>query len=144
KEKDKKSQQHYQVVGWALQKPVDWRRANDNRELIPSYSHLNVSTRNSRSDKVSDGGGFWWMNQQMNQIVDAGRILRATLVDLVLHVNVIWGDESEFFDIFDLDHFKEVLANDVRVVSSLPSTHLMTMTRGKCPPWSSCGMWLRP
>lgn len=32
---------------------------------------------------------------------------------------------SEFSDIFDLDHFKSVLANDVRIVSSLPSTHLM-------------------
>lgn len=33
---------------------------------------------------------------------------------------------SEFSDIFDLDHFKRVLANDVRIVSSLPSTHIMT------------------
>lgn len=33
---------------------------------------------------------------------------------------------SEFSDIFDLDHFKRTLADDVRVVSSLPSTHLMT------------------
>lgn len=33
---------------------------------------------------------------------------------------------SEFADIFDLDHFKVVLSNDVRIVSSLPSTHLMT------------------
>lgn len=33
---------------------------------------------------------------------------------------------SEFSDIFDLDHFKKVLENDVRIVSSLPSTHVMT------------------
>ncbi|KAA8517439.1 hypothetical protein F0562_017732 [Nyssa sinensis] len=38
----------------------------------------------------------------------------------------IWGDESEFSYIFDLDHFKSILANDVRVVSSLPSTHLIS------------------
>ncbi|CAI9769681.1 unnamed protein product [Fraxinus pennsylvanica] len=69
------------------------------------------------------------MNQQRNQIVDAvviARILGAALVVPVLKVNVIWGDESEFSDIFDLDHFKNVLANDVRIVSSLPWTHLMT------------------
>ncbi|KAK4411022.1 O-fucosyltransferase 20 [Sesamum angolense] len=69
------------------------------------------------------------MNQQRNQIVDAvviARILGAALVVPILQVNVIWGDESEFSDIFDLDHFKNVLANDVRIVSSLPSTHLMT------------------
>ncbi|KAL6513479.1 O-fucosyltransferase 20 [Orobanche gracilis] len=69
------------------------------------------------------------MNQQRNQIVDAvviARILGAALVVPILQVNVIWGDESEFADIFDLDHFKVVLSNDVRIVSSLPSTHLMT------------------
>lgn len=69
------------------------------------------------------------MNQQRNQIVDAvviARILGAALVVPILQVNVIWADESEFSDIFDLDHFKNVLANDVRIVNSLPSTHLMT------------------
>ncbi|XP_010928447.1 O-fucosyltransferase 20 [Elaeis guineensis] len=69
------------------------------------------------------------VNQQRNQIVDAvviARILGAALVVPILQVNVIWGDESEFSDIFDLEHFKRVLADDVRVVSSLPSTHIMT------------------
>ncbi|OAY40093.1 O-fucosyltransferase 20 [Manihot esculenta] len=69
------------------------------------------------------------MNQQRNQIVDAvviARILGASLVVPILQVNVIWGDESEFSDIFDLEHFKKVLANDVRIVSSLPSTHIRT------------------
>ncbi|KAL3622439.1 O-fucosyltransferase 20 [Castilleja foliolosa] len=69
------------------------------------------------------------INQQRNQIVDAvviARILGAALVVPILQVNVIWGDESEFSDIFDLEYFKNVLANDVRIVSSLPSTHLMT------------------
>ncbi|XP_047338993.1 O-fucosyltransferase 20-like [Impatiens glandulifera] len=68
------------------------------------------------------------VNQQRNQIVDGvviSRILGATLVIPILQVNVIWGDESEFSDIFDLDHFKKVLVDDVRIVSSLPSTHLM-------------------
>ncbi|XP_021726043.1 uncharacterized protein At1g04910-like isoform X2 [Chenopodium quinoa] len=67
------------------------------------------------------------MNQQRNQIVDAvviARILGAALVVPVFQVNVIWGDESEFSDIFDLEHFKRVLADDVKIVSSLPSTLL--------------------
>ncbi|XWS45682.1 hypothetical protein CRYUN_Cryun14cG0000800 [Craigia yunnanensis] len=69
------------------------------------------------------------MNQQRNQIVDAvvtARILGAALVVPILQVNVIWGDESEFADIFDLAHFKRVLDDDVRILSSLPSTHIMT------------------
>ncbi|KAK9995486.1 hypothetical protein SO802_020172 [Lithocarpus litseifolius] len=74
---------------------------------------------------VASGG----LNQQRNQIVDVviiARILEAALVVPVLQVNLIWGDESEFSDIFDVKHFKRTLQADVRVVSSLPSTHLMS------------------
>ncbi|KAL7126075.1 hypothetical protein ABFS83_14G161300 [Erythranthe nasuta] len=87
------------------------------------------------------------MNQQRNQIVDAvviARILGASLVVPILQVNVIWGDESEFDEIFDLDHFKNVLANDVRVVSSLPSTHLMTRpVEEKNTPLHASPEWIR-
>lgn len=72
---------------------------------------------------VASGG----LNQQRNQIVDAvviARILEAALVVPVLQVNLIWGDESEFSDIFNVKHFKRTLEADVRIVSSLPSTHL--------------------
>ncbi|RWR73814.1 O-fucosyltransferase family protein [Cinnamomum micranthum f. kanehirae] len=83
-----------------------------------------VSREKTRYLMVVVSGG---LNQQRNQIVDAvviARILGASLVVPILQVNVIWGDESEFSDIFDLEHFKRTLANDVRIVSSLPSTHL--------------------
>lgn len=87
------------------------------------------------------------MNQQRNQIVDAvviARILGAALVVPILQVNVIWGDESEFSDIFDLDHFKEVLADDVRIVSSLPSTHVMTRpVEEKRTPLHASPEWIR-
>ncbi|XP_031487721.1 O-fucosyltransferase 20-like [Nymphaea colorata] len=69
------------------------------------------------------------LNQQRNQIVDAvviARILGAALVVPILQVNVVWEDESEFSDIFDVEHFKKALQDDVRIVSSLPSTHLMS------------------
>ncbi|KAF6161180.1 hypothetical protein GIB67_007821 [Kingdonia uniflora] len=68
------------------------------------------------------------LNQQRNQIFDAvviARILEAALVVPNLQVNVIWGGEGEFSDIFDLEHFRHVLADDVHILSSLPSTHLM-------------------
>ncbi|KAJ0234044.1 O-fucosyltransferase 24 [Hirschfeldia incana] len=69
------------------------------------------------------------MNQQKNQIVDAvviARILGAVLVVPVLQVNLIWGDESEFSDIFDLERFKSVLADDVKIVSLLPANKIMS------------------
>ncbi|OWM78355.1 hypothetical protein CDL15_Pgr016079 [Punica granatum] len=87
------------------------------------------------------------MNQQRNQIVDAvviARILGAALVVPILQVNVIWGDESEFSDIFDLEHFKKVLADDVRIVSSLPSTHIMTRpVEEKRTPLHVSPQWIR-
>lgn len=87
------------------------------------------------------------MNQQRNQIVDAvviARVLGASLVVPILQVNVIWGDESEFSDIFDLDHFKRVLADDVHVVSSLPSTHIMTRpVEEKRTPLHVSPAWIR-
>ncbi|CAN1802218.1 O-fucosyltransferase 37 [Linum perenne] len=67
------------------------------------------------------------LNQQRNQIVDAvviARILEASLVVPILQVNFVWEDESEFSEVFDLEHFKRILRPDVRIVSSLPSTHL--------------------
>ncbi|KAL5762790.1 hypothetical protein ACOSP7_019054 [Xanthoceras sorbifolium] len=87
------------------------------------------------------------MNQQRNQIVDAvviARILGASLVVPILQVNVIWGDESEFSDIFDLEHFKRILANDLRIVSSLPSTHIMTRpVEEKRTPLHVSPQWIR-
>ncbi|KNA18329.1 hypothetical protein SOVF_071760 [Spinacia oleracea] len=87
------------------------------------------------------------INQQRNQIVDAvviARILGAALVVPVFQVNIIWGDESEFSDIFDLEHFKSVLADDVRIVSSLPSTLLRTKPAEESQtPFHATPHWIR-
>lgn len=50
---------------------------------------------------------------------------------------------SEFADIFDLEHFKSVLVNDVRVVSALPSTHLMTRPVEGSPLPHATPSWIR-
>ncbi|KAJ0048099.1 hypothetical protein Pint_15706 [Pistacia integerrima] len=92
---------------------------------------------------VASGG----LNQQRNQIVDAvvmARILEAALVVPVLQVNAIWEDESEFSDIFDVKHFKRTLQADVRVVSSLPSTHLMSRQSIENQlPYNISPLWIR-
>ncbi|KAI3499544.1 hypothetical protein L1887_35347 [Cichorium endivia] len=88
---------------------------------------LNYRKRSSKIAKektkflvVLVSGGLF---QIRNQIVDAvviARILEAALVFPVLQ-----GDESEeFSEIFDIEHFKKTLKADIRVVSSLPTTHL--------------------
>ncbi|CAN8260081.1 unnamed protein product [Cochlearia groenlandica] len=87
------------------------------------------------------------MNQQKNQIVDAvviARILGAVLVVPILQINLIWGDESEFSDIFDLERFKSVLANDVKIVSMLPASKLMTRPSEEGGmPFHASPQWIR-
>ena len=51
---------------------------------------------------------------------------------------------SEFSDIFDVKHFKRTLQADVRVVSSLPSTHLMSrQTIENKIPYDVSPLWIR-
>lgn len=106
-------------------------------------SAMVVAERGKYLMVVVNGG----LNQQRNQIVDAVvmvRLLGAALVVPVMEVNPIWEDESEFSDIFDLEHFKETLKDDVRIVSSLPSTHVMIRPmEEKHTPLNASPRWLR-
>ncbi|XP_002991907.2 O-fucosyltransferase 20 [Selaginella moellendorffii] len=109
-----------------------WKQPNDlgyrpcleiSKEYAQASSAI-IRQRRKYLMVVVNGG----LNQQRNQIVDAvliARILEAALVIPVLQVNQIWGDESEFSEIFDVEHFKRILRDDIRIVSSLPSTHVV-------------------
>ncbi|GAV66834.1 O-FucT domain-containing protein [Cephalotus follicularis] len=69
-----------------------------------------------------DGG----LNQQRMGICDAvavAKILNATLVIPHLEVNPVWQDSSSFTDIFDVDHFINVLRYEVSIVAKLPSEY---------------------
>ncbi|KAK9269821.1 hypothetical protein L1049_025394 [Liquidambar formosana] len=69
-----------------------------------------------------DGG----LNQQRMGICDAvavAKILNATLVIPHLEVNPVWQDSSSFTDIFDVDHFINVLRNEVSIIKDLPGEY---------------------
>ncbi|KAL5131198.1 O-fucosyltransferase 39 [Glycine soja] len=54
-----------------------------------------------------------------SKICDAvvvAKILNATLVIPYLELNPVWRDSSSFMDIFDVDHFIDVLKNDISIV----------------------------
>ncbi|GFP92010.1 uncharacterized protein at1g04910 [Phtheirospermum japonicum] len=69
-----------------------------------------------------DGG----LNQQRMGICDAvalAKILNATLIIPHLEVNPVWQDSSSFMDIFDVDHFINVLKNDVSIIKEVPDEY---------------------
>ncbi|XP_039123912.1 O-fucosyltransferase 31-like isoform X1 [Dioscorea cayenensis subsp. rotundata] len=69
-----------------------------------------------------DGG----LNQQRMGICDAvavAKILNATLVIPHLEVNPVWKDSSSFEDIFDVDHFIDVLKDEIPIVRDLPEEY---------------------
>ncbi|KAL6575868.1 O-fucosyltransferase 31 [Orobanche hederae] len=69
-----------------------------------------------------DGG----LNQQRMGICDAvalAKILNATLIIPHLEVNPVWQDSSSFMDIFDVDHFINVLKGDVSIIKEVPDEY---------------------
>ncbi|CAJ2641130.1 unnamed protein product [Trifolium pratense] len=69
-----------------------------------------------------DGG----LNQQKMGICDAvavAKILNVTLVIPHFEVNPVWQDSSSFEDIFDVDHFIDVLRDEVSIVKELPGEY---------------------
>ncbi|KAI8536411.1 hypothetical protein RHMOL_Rhmol10G0254700 [Rhododendron molle] len=52
--------------------------------------------------------------------VAVAKILNATLVIPYFEMNLVWQDSSSFGDIFDVDHFIDVLKDDISIVKELP------------------------
>ncbi|XP_076940309.1 O-fucosyltransferase 39-like isoform X1 [Bidens hawaiensis] len=69
-----------------------------------------------------DGG----LNQQRMGICDAvaiTKILNATLMIPYLEVNPVWQDTSSFTEIFDVDHFVNILKDDIHIIRELPDEY---------------------
>lgn len=128
---------------WKQPDNLGYRPCLEFSKQFEAESHVVISRRRRYLMVVVSGG----LNQQRNQIVDAvviARILEATLVVPILQVNQIWGDDSEFSDIFDVEHLKQTLKDELRIVSSLPSTHVMKRPLEESrTPMNATPAWIR-
>ncbi|XP_073042977.1 O-fucosyltransferase 29-like [Primulina eburnea] len=98
--------------------------------------HFAAAVRERRSNGyllIATSGG---LNQQRTGITDAvvvARILNATLVVPELDHHSYWKDESDFFQIFDVDWFISYLAKDVPIVKRVPEKFMRSMEK---PPYT--------
>ncbi|KAI4314416.1 hypothetical protein L6164_027328 [Bauhinia variegata] len=102
---------------WAPLENQGWRSCVESRNgpALPEKSEGYIQV-------FLDGG----LNQQRMGICDAvavAKILNATLVIPYLEVNPVWKDSSSFEDIYDVDHFIDVLKDDVSIVKELPEEY---------------------
>ncbi|XP_031372771.1 O-fucosyltransferase 31 [Punica granatum] len=120
---------HSSLLEAALLRQIPFRHQLDLWSPLPSQGwepcpDLQPSTPLPKSQGYIqvflDGG----LNQQRMGICDAvavAKILNSTLVIPHLEVNPVWQDSSSFADIFDVDHFIQVLKDEVSIVRELPS-----------------------
>ncbi|KAG6399877.1 hypothetical protein SASPL_141362 [Salvia splendens] len=99
-----------------------WRPSAD-QGWKPCLQQVSTSTLPEKSQGYIqvflDGG----LNQQRMGVIALAKILNATLIIPHLEVNPVWKDSSTFEEIFDVDHFINVLKDDISIVKELPDEY---------------------
>ncbi|KAH7430375.1 hypothetical protein KP509_09G096200 [Ceratopteris richardii] len=87
------------------------------------------------------------MRSAICDMVAIARLLNLTLIVPELDKTSFWADQSEFGDIFEIDHFIQSLSDEVKIIKQLPSKFKERATAGaimSMPPvsWSNESYYL--
>lgn len=95
--------------------------------------------------KVSCNGGLNQMRSEICDMVTVARFLNLTLVVPELDKRSFWSDNSNFGDIFDVNHFINTLRDEVHIVKRIPKKFKAPDNMLEMPPisWSNESYYLK-